>query len=67
MDIKLTYEDVVARLEVRIKKKRKEIRNLKAKLKAVKIEKGRADYQRIMDYRIEHNIPDDAIIDIHEK
>ena len=67
MDIELTYEDVVAILEARIKKKRKEIRDLKAELEAVKIEKRKADYQRIMDYRIEHNIPDDAVIDIHEK
>lgn len=67
MDIELTYEDVVSILEARIKKKRKEIRDLKAELEAVKIEKRKADYQRIMDYRIEHNIPDDAVIDIHEK
>lgn len=67
MKIILTYEDIVAVFEARIRKKRKEIRELKAELEAVKIEKRKADYQRIMDYRIEHNIPDDAVIDIHEK
>lgn len=67
MEMAVTYEDVVAILEARIRKKRKEIRELKAELKAVQIEKNKDTYQRLMEYVTEHNIPPDSVFRIREK